>query len=413
LNFRETVSLSFESIKINKLRTAITALIIAIGITALVGILSSIDAMKIYLGNSFTEMGANTFNIKNRSGQFRVGGKRQKHIVYRQISYDEAVDFKRLFNFPSTTISNSVNVSRASTAKYLSNKTNPNSLIFGVDENYLGVSGYKLANGRNISLGDMESLAPVAIIGSDIQSKLFPNNENPIDKIISVGGVKVRVIGVMESKGNSAGFGGGDKIIYVPLTYAKSRLQNSRTSYGITVQVDNPEMIDAALSEATGVFRKVRKIHPLDENNFETTKSDSLAKELIKNLSLLTLAATIIGFITIFGAAIGLMNIMLVTVTERTREIGIRKSLGATQAIIRKQFLYEAITICQLGGAGGIILGILIGNGISAVLGVGFIIPWTPIVIAVVLCTIVGLAAGYYPAQKASKLDPIDALRFE
>ncbi len=412
MNFKDTLNLSLDSIKINKLRTTITALIIAIGIMALVGILSSIDAMKVYLTKSFSEMGANTFSIKNRGGNFRMGGP-GKRINYPKISYEEAVDFRQEFNFPSAIVSASVNVSFASTAKYQSRKTNPNTLVLGVDENYLTVSGYKISKGRNISTGDMEAMTPVAIIGTDIVGKLFPNKENPIDKEISVGGVKMRVIGVLESKGNSVGFGGGDKLIYVPLTFAKFRLMNMPSSYALSVMVNDPKMIDLAMSEAEGVFRKVRKVNSFGDNNFQLTKSDGLAQEFIKNLSLLTLAATVIGAITIFGAAIGLMNIMLVTVTERTREIGIRKSLGATPAIIRKQFLYEAVTICQLGGAGGILLGILIGNIISGALGVGFIMPWGPIIIALILCTIVGLAAGYYPAQKAAKLDPIEALRFE
>lgn len=412
MNFKDTLNLSLDSIKINKLRTVITALIIAIGIMALVGILSSIDAMKVYLTKSFSEMGANSFSIKNRGGNFKMGGP-GKRINYRKISYEEAVDFRAAYNFPSAIVSASANVSFASTAKYQSRKTNPNTLVLGVDENYLTVSGYKISKGRNITTGDMEAMTPVAIIGTDIVGKLFPNKENPIDKEISVGGVKMRVIGVLESKGNSVGFGGGDKLIYVPLTFAKFRLINTPPSYALSVMVNDPKMIDPAMSEAEGVFRKVRKVNAFDDNNFQLTKSDGLAQEFIKNLGMLTFAATVIGAITIFGAAIGLMNIMLVTVTERTREIGIRKSLGATPAIIRKQFLYEAVTICQLGGAGGIVLGILIGNVISGALGVGFIMPWVPIIIALILCSIVGLAAGYYPAQKAAKLDPIEALRFE
>lgn len=412
LNFKETLAIAYDSIKISKSRTIITLSIIALGIMSLVGILSSIDAMKSYLSQSFSEMGANSFNIKNRARQIRMGGKRKKSITYRTVSFEEAEQFKKEFDFPAT-VASSVNASFASTIKYLSNKTNPNTVIIGIDESYLSVSGYKLSEGRNITIGDMENMSPVAVIGTDIVAKLFPNNEKPLDKIISVGGIKMKVVGVLESKGNSAGFGGGDKLVYVPITFARSRMGAKNSSYTIAVQVSDPTMMDAAVSEAEGVFRVVREIRATEENNFEITKSDDLAQQFISNLNMLTLVANIVGFITLIGSLIALMNIMLVTVTERTREIGVRKSLGATKSVIRKQFLYEAITISVLGGIVGILLGLGVGNIISLALGVGFIIPWQWIILAVVISIIVGVLGGYYPANKAAKLNPIDALRFE
>jgi len=184
-------------------------------------------------------------------------------------------------------------------------------------------------------------------------------------------------------------------------------------NYTISVSSNNVQDMEAAIGEATGLFRVIRGVRVSENNSFDIARSDNIAQALIENLRYVTMAATLIGLITLMGAAIGLMNIMLVSVTERTQEIGIRKALGATRKVIKQQFLAEAIVICQIGGVLGIILGILIGNIISIIIGNPFIIPWMWVIGGVALCVGVGLVAGYYPAAKASKLDPIESLRYE
>ncbi|MEO6882413.1 MAG: ABC transporter permease [Bacteroidia bacterium] len=409
--FTENIKISLNSIKGQLLRTILTALIIAIGIWALVGILTSIDVMKSSISTNFTSMGANTFTIRNRGLNVQVGKKGKHPKPFRAISFDEAENFVKDFNFPAIA-SVSTMASGTGTLKYESQQSNPNIQVIGGDENYLATSGYEMGSGRNFSAQDNTDANHVVMIGSELISVLFKSNENPIDKVISIGPGKYKIIGVLKSKGTGMGFG-GDKICIIPLNNARQYFPDPNMSYRINVLGKNAQQMNAAINEATGVFRIVRKIPLSEEDNFDIVKSDNLANMLIDNIKKVTYGATAIGFITLLGAAIGLMNIMLVSVTERTREIGIRKAIGATGKVIRNQFLMEAIVICQLGGLFGILLGIITGNLISLQFGIGFIVPWEWIFFGIGLCLLVGLLSGIIPAIKASKLDPIEALRFE
>ncbi|MDP1800077.1 MAG: ABC transporter permease [Bacteroidota bacterium] len=408
---KENISIALDSIKANRLRAIITMLIIAIGITALVGILSAIDAIKNGINNNFTSMGANTFTIRNADINIRVGRHGKKAKTFDNIKFKEALRFKNEFNYPVVT-SVSTMASMATRIKYGNKKTNPNIQVFGSDENYILTAGYDLERGRNFNAYEVNSGAPIVIIGKDIEKALFTENESAIDKTIKIGASRYKIVGVLKSKGNSAGFG-GDKLCIIPLTNARQYFGSENMSFTINVLTKNSSMLDNILYEARAVFRKVRKIPTTAVDNFDIVKSDNLASILIKDLKTVTLGATIIGLITLLGAAIGLMNIMLVSVTERTREIGIRKALGATQKAIKYQFLIESVVICVMGGLFGILLGIIIGNLISFALNTGFFIPWFWIITGVIICIVVGLLSGYLPANRASKLDPIDSLRFE
>jgi len=406
----ENLKIALGAVRSQSLRTFLTIMIIAIGIMALVGILTAIDVIKEGITNNFTTMGANTFNIRNRGSNVRIGRSGKRPPVFRYISYDEAVQFKKDFTFPARVGLSCVG-SRSSTVKYGSEKTNPNIAIFGGDENYLITSGYELEEGRNFSFQELKSGSNVAIIGQEIRRTLFPST-SAVEKEIMIGAVKVRVIGVLKEKGSSFGFG-GDKIALLPIKNVRRLFMSGNDSYVINVLSNSPEMLDETISEAIGLFRVVRKLGVKDELNFDVTKSDNLSALLIENLSFVSVAATLIAIITLIGAAIGLMNIMLVSVTERTREIGVRKAIGATSVTIRNQFLVEAIVIGQLGGFLGIALGILMGNAVSMYFDQGFVIPWLWMIVAAVLCFVVGLLSGLIPAIKAAKLDPIEALRFE
>lgn len=408
---KENIKISLGAIRSQLLRTILTALIISIGIAALVGILTAIDAMKSSINSNFTSMGANTFTIRNREMGVRIGSNGKKPKRFRSITYDEAIRFCKEYSFPAKP-SVATFASMNATMKYGSKKTNPNIRVFGGDENYLATSGYDLEAGRNFSAQEILYGNHVVILGKDALDALFNKKEDPIDKVITIGSGKYKVIGILKSKGNSMGFG-GDKIGVLPLNNVRQYFSIPNMTYTVNVLVTNSQLMDAATNEATGVFRTIRKVNIGEDNNFEITKSDNLANLLIDNIQKVTAGATLIGIITLLGAAIGLMNIMLVSVTERTREIGIRKAMGATKKLIRSQFLVEAIVICQIGGLFGILLGIIIGILTSYLFGVGFVLPWVWIISGIILCMFVGLISGLYPAVKASKLDPIDALRFE
>ena len=407
----ENIRISIESIKSHIVRTILTVLIIAIGIMALVGILTAIDSIKYFLNENFTMMGANTFTIRNRELVVRIGNNRNQAKRFSPITYDEAMSFKDEFEFPAyTTVY--VWATGTATLKYEAEKTNPNTRVLGTDENYLKTSGLEIEEGRNFTQNEVFYGSNVVIIGSQLVNNLFKNKQSPVGKIISIGPGKYKVIGVLKEKGSSIGFS-GDRSCLLPLTNVRHYFARPNMTYTINVMTTNPQELEPAIGEATGLFRVIRKDRIGDEDTFGISKSDNIAKMLIDNIGFITWAATIIGIITLFGAAIGLMNIMLVSVTERTREIGIRKAMGATRKTIRNQFLAEAIVIGQLGGVFGIVLGIIIGNVVSMIIGSSFIIPWLWIFLGVALCIIVALLSGFLPATKASKLDPIESLRYE
>lgn len=412
--FRENIKVALTSIRGQLLRTILTVLIIAFGITALVGILTATDAIKQSLEGNFSILGANTITIQNRGGAITIGRGGQTPKKFPPILYDQAMAFKQQFDYPGGIVSISFNAAGAVELKSGSNKTDPNVAIVGADAAYLKTAGYEVRAGRNFNPAEILLGVGVAIIGDDVAKKLFPNigYDKILGKELSARGMRYKVIGILASKGSSAALS-GDNQIFIPITKARSSYAGSNRSYAINIMAPQATDVAPISGAATGLLRNLRKLHPRDDDNFTVTKSESLSASLFENLRYVTMAAAGIGFITLLGAAIALMNIMLVSVTERTREIGTRKAMGAKRNSILWQFLTEAIVICQLGGLLGTVVGILMGNIVSLLLGSPFVIPWFWIVMAGVICFFVGVISGLYPAIKAAKLDPIEALRYE
>ena len=424
MQLSDSLSLAFRTVKSNKLRTGITVTIIALGIMALIGIITAIASMNQSLTESFATMGANSFSIRYQDRQIRLGGRRQvtkksisslkekKSNSGKIITYQEAKLFKERYSFPAI-----VSISLVGPRSVIVNdekiKTNPNITIIGGDENYLLQSGYTLAIGRNLNKIDVQSGRSLCILGNSVAQKLYGNNiQRAIDKIIDVAGIKYRIIGVLKDKGSSA-FLNADNIVLTSYNNLRRLFTIDGTAFNIGVMVNDIKDMDAAIGEAKGTFRPIRRLAIDEENNFYIDKSDSIAEVFMSSLGAITTAAAFIGLITLIGAAIGLMNIMLVAVNERTREIGLIKAIGGTRKSIRTQFLFESVLISLIGAIFGIILGVLVGNIVGMFLHTGFVVPWGWVILGIVVCSAVGLFAGLYPAIKAARLDPIVALRYE
>lgn len=410
--FRENIKIALGSIRAQLLRTILTIVIIAIGITALVGILTVVSAIDNTLNSKFASMGSNTFSINQYEFSTRNQGGGEIEKINPIISYPEAKAYREKYNYPFTHTSVSFTATSVAEVKFESEKTDPEIAVLGIDENYTSNSGLEVIQGRNFNGFDIANNAYMCILGSDFATKGLLKNVNPIDKIISIRGAKFKVIGVLKEKGSTFG-NSQDLRVLIPIQVARSLFSAPSINYTISSMVDKKELLESAVDNATVTMRQIRKLNPVEENNFGISRSDDLVNRIAEMTGVLSLSAWIIGIITILGSSIALMNIMIVSVTERTREIGVRKSLGAKRSTIAWQFFMETLLIGQIGGFVGIIFGILLGYLMASLMEFGFVIPWGAIIAAVITSFIVALVSGLYPAIKASKLDPIEALRYE
>ncbi len=409
--FRENVRIALDAIKSQLLRTILTVIIIGIGIWALVGILSAVKALESNIAGNFESMGANTFNIQRYEFSFDNNNGRERKKVNPVIDYNDIREFIAKYDYPLTQTSVSFRGTSVAEIRYESDKTDPEVQVYGINEHFIDNTGSKIETGRNFTVFDIDNNNKVCLLGSDFVSGLF-KDDNPIDQTISVRGVKFKVVGVLESKGSSFG-NNQDLTVYLPIQVARGIYTDANINYSMSVKVDNKDMMQQAQDDAIVTFRNIRGLNPIEENNFGIVRSDDLLNQINDISNILQVSAWIISIITILGSSIALMNIMLVSVTERTREIGVRKALGAKNSTISTQFFIETIVVGQFGSVLGIILGVLTGYAFAKGFDFEFTLPWTAMIWATIITFLVGVIAGSYPASKAAKLDPIESLRYE
>ncbi|HOD38260.1 MAG TPA: ABC transporter permease [Candidatus Marinimicrobia bacterium] len=407
MNFDEGLKLAFQTVKSNKMRTFLTTLGIVIGVTAVIGMMSIINALDRYMTKSLSSIGGNVFWIQKYPA-VQVGHLDQKYRLRKDLKYEHAEAIKR-----SATLVSAVSAEFfrwGKTVKYKDRATNPNVLVYGGDEYWADVNGRNISEGRMISLMDVQHRRAVAVLGADVAEKLFPFTY-PIGEQVKIDGIRYEVIGVMEKMGQAM-MGNQDNIVTIPnSTFIKT--YGDWGSINIAVKAKSAETILDAMDQVTAILRIARKVPPGDENDFEVVTADSIMNTLRNLTGFIFIAAVIICGISLLVGGIGIMNIMLVSVTERTREIGIRKAVGAKRRHILTQFMTEAVGICLFGGLIGILLGVVVGLLIAQAFKLPPVIPLWSIFVGMGFSLLIGVVFGTYPALKAAKLDPIEALRYE
>ncbi len=405
----ESFYMAIDALRANKLRAVLTLLGVVIGVFSIIGVMTGIGVLQSSIESSFNVLGANSFVVQKYPA-VRMGGPESwwKYRNRKNITVEMARRVEQEATYAKYV---SISAGRGGgVVKYRSAKTDPNVSIIGATENVLFTRNYDIGEGRMFSRQDVEYSRNVAVIGPQVAKRIMPNVD-PIGKTILINNKPFTVIGVTAEKGGLFG-GSQDNLVVIPLPQYQ-RYFGGRRSVTIEVAAMDKESFDRAIDQVIGILRKVRKVPPGEDNDFEIVTNESIIGAVNDMTYYLRVGTAGVAGIALLAAGIGIMNIMLVSVTERIREIGIRKSIGARRNDILVQFLAEAVVICQIGGIIGIILGILGGNVVAIMLSIPVVVPVDWAILGLVVCTVIGVVFGVYPAWKAANLDPVEALRYE
>jgi len=404
----EIIKQAFAALYANKLRSALTMLGIAVGVFSVIGVMTVISGIRANIESGLNVLGANSFQF-SKYPAINFSDPRQRFANRRDITFAQASRFKELMG-EDAAVSLSM-ARRGVRAFYHDRSTNPNLVLGGADENYLTSRNYELARGRNLGPSDVELARPLCVIGDDIVKRLFPD-EDPLGKLIRISGQSFTVVGVAAPKGSAFGQS-QDNFVIIPITRWLQIFGSAKRSIGINVQAPSQEVLQAVQDQAIGAMRLVRGLDPEDSNDFEVFSNESLIEAFNNIASIVAIGALVISAIALLASGVGVMNIMLVSVTERTKEIGVRKSIGAKKRNILWQFLLEAVVLALAGGLAGVFAGIALGNIAGMLFSAAVVFPVGWAMIGMGVCTAIGVTFGLYPAWKAASLDPIEALRFE
>jgi len=408
---RESLSMALNAVRTNKLRSVLTLLGIVVGIFSIISVMTAMGVLRNSIEVGLNQLGANTFQIQKFPVVVGSGdGSRRRFRNRKDITYEQAIAVRE-----KATLAAAVGIEVWDFGKIVwwnGQRTNPNIVIFGENLDGIATNNWVAENGRSFTTQDMDLSKPVAVIGKVVADRLFPPSVNPVGEAIRIDGNSYEVIGVYASKGDALG-GNNDNFVTLPISKFFEKYGKTGRSVNIMVQALNREVVDDAIEQARGILRVARNLTPGQEDDFAWFSNDSVVRQFNDFTKYLRLGVLLVSCIALLAAGVGIMNIMLVSVTERTREIGIRKAIGAQQGDVLSQFIIEAVILCQIGGIIGIVLGILGGNMVGLMLNVPAVIPWEWVGIGLMVCTVVGLIFGVYPAWKASALDPIEALRYE